>query len=67
MPRAGIVLVCGKTRLELPRGQHLDAVLLQIAEQILRLIVGQLGLFDRGRDALIGEEPPFVAFRDDSL
>ena len=49
------------------RVEHLDAVLLQVAEQILRLLAGELHVLERRRERRRREEPALLALGDHSL
>ena len=51
----------------LARGEHLDAVLLQVGEQVLRLLDGQLRVLDRGSQRRGRHVSPLLGVGDRSL
>jgi len=48
-------------------GEQLDSMLLQIAQQILRLLSGELRFLQRGRQCLDGQETPLLRLGNDPL
>ena len=48
-------------------GEDLDPVLLQVAQEVVRLLAGELRVLDRGRKRVRRQEPPLLGLDDDRL
>jgi hypothetical protein len=47
--------------------EHLDAVLLEVAEEVLRLLARELDVLERGGERRRGQEPTLLTFADHPL
>ncbi len=62
-----MIAPAGRLERGLARGQHLDAVLLQVAQQLLGLLGAQVRILERRGQRLSAHEAALLALADDAL